>query len=76
MLVTTPAPGPYVALPLARELDPRLVSEDLARAIRAALDEPAIGYASQASAALSPFRREAVDAVVAGQLLPCLVGGT
>ena len=28
MLVTTPSPGPYAALPLARELDPRLVGED------------------------------------------------
>ena len=29
-LVTTPAAGPYPARALARELDPRLVSEDLA----------------------------------------------
>ena len=27
MLVTTPSPGPYAALPLARALDPRLVSD-------------------------------------------------
>ena len=40
MLVTTPAPGPYAALPIARELDARLVSEDLAGALRAALDDP------------------------------------
>ena len=30
-LVTTPAPGPYAALPLARALDPRLVGDDLRR---------------------------------------------
>lgn len=42
-LVTTAAPGPYAALPLARALDPRLVVEDgddiagLARALQAAL---------------------------------------
>ena len=35
MLVTTPAPGPYAALPIARELDARLVGEDLAGALRA-----------------------------------------
>ena len=30
MLVTTPSPGPYAALPLARELDGRLVTTDFA----------------------------------------------
>ena len=28
-LVTTPSPGPYAALPIARALDPRLVTDDL-----------------------------------------------
>jgi glycosyltransferase involved in cell wall biosynthesis len=37
-LVTTPSPGPYAALPVARELDPRLVTDDLAVGMRAALD--------------------------------------
>ncbi len=40
LLVTTPAPGPYAALPIARALDPRLVAEDLAAALRTALDDP------------------------------------
>jgi len=46
-LVTTVAPGPYAALPLARALDPRLVVEDaddlggLARALRTGLDATA-----------------------------------
>lgn len=72
-LVTTPAPGPYAALPIARELDARLVSEDLAPAIRAALDDPDPGYAQRALEALAPYRRAAVDAVVAERLLPTLL---
>ena len=71
-LVTTPAPGPYAALPLARALDPRLVGDDLARAVRAALDDPRAGYAERAAAALAPWRPEAVDRVVAEELLPRL----
>jgi hypothetical protein len=75
-LVTTPAPGPYAALPLARALDPRLVVEpgDLAPALRAALDEPAPEYAPRALEAVAPYRREAVDRVVADILLPRLIG--
>jgi glycosyltransferase involved in cell wall biosynthesis len=71
MLVTTPSPGPYAALPLARALDPRLVSTDLATALRAALDDPLPGY--DATEALAPWRPEAVDAVVATALLPRLL---
>ena len=73
LLVTTPAPGPYAALPIARELDPRLVGEDLPSALRAALDDPAPGYSARAEQALAPFRREAVDSLVAEQLLPRLL---
>jgi glycosyltransferase involved in cell wall biosynthesis len=73
-LVTAPAPGPYAALPIARGLDPRLVSADLATALRAALDEPLPGYADAARAAMAPLRRDAVDAVVADRLLPALLG--
>ena len=73
MLVTTPAPGPYAALPIARELDPRLVSDDLAGALRAALDDPAPGYAEAAARALAPYRRAAVDRIVADELLPRLL---
>ena len=43
MLVTTPSLGPYPARELASELDPRLVSDDLAAAVRIALDDPAPG---------------------------------
>lgn len=72
-LVTTPAPGPYVALPVARELDGRLVTEDLAGGIRIALDEPAGEYAERAAEALAPWRRAAVDRVVAEELVPRLL---
>jgi glycosyltransferase involved in cell wall biosynthesis len=71
-LVTTPSPGPYAALPLARELDARLVG-GIAEGIRTALDDPLDGYAARAGELLAPWRREAVDAVVREQLLPRLV---
>jgi glycosyltransferase involved in cell wall biosynthesis len=73
MLVTTPSPGPYAALPIALELDRRLVGEDLASGLRAALDEPAHDYAERALRALVPFRRAEADRVVAEQLLPRLL---
>jgi glycosyltransferase involved in cell wall biosynthesis len=72
MLVTTEAPGPYAALPVARELDPRLVTDDLAAALRAALDDPSPEYAERAGAALSTWRTAGVDRVVADRLLPSL----
>jgi hypothetical protein len=73
LLVSTAAPGPYVALPIARTLDLRLVSEDLESALRTALEDPRQDYASRARDALAPFRREAVDQLVATELLPHLV---
>jgi len=72
LLVTTPSPGPYAALPVARSLDDRLVSHDLAGALRLALRDPAPGYRERALEALAPWRPEAVDRVVAEQLLPRL----
>jgi glycosyltransferase involved in cell wall biosynthesis len=74
MLVTTPSPGPYVALPIARELDGRLVADDLAVALRTALEHPTAGYAERALRALAPFRRGEVDRIVAEELLPRLLG--
>ncbi len=73
-LVTTPAPGGYVALPLARTLDPRLVGEDLAAALRAALDTPTADYASRAAELVEPYTTAAVDRLVAEELLPRLLG--
>ncbi|MDP9377773.1 MAG: glycosyltransferase [Actinomycetota bacterium] len=71
-LVTVEAPGPYAALPLARRLDSRLVGDDLGRALRLALDDPRPGYAEQAREELKPWRRSAVDRVVADHLVPRL----
>jgi hypothetical protein len=71
MLVTTPAPGPYAALPVARKLDPRLVSAELA--IRTALDDPLPDYAERAALALAPWAPGSVDRVVAERLLPRLI---
>ncbi|MEO6859592.1 MAG: glycosyltransferase [Solirubrobacteraceae bacterium] len=73
LLVSTPAPGAYPALRLARSLDPRLVSEDLAPALRAALDDPLPGYARRAAELLEPFSRAAVDRTVAERVLPRLL---
>lgn len=73
LLVTTPAPGPYAALPIARSLDARLVSEGLEGALRAALGDPPRDYAASAIEALTPFRRTAVDRRVAAELLARLL---
>jgi glycosyltransferase involved in cell wall biosynthesis len=73
LLVTNAAPGPYAALPLARALDPRLVSDDLVGALRAALDDPPPRYAERALEAIAPYRRAAVDATVRDELLPALL---
>ena len=72
-LVSSAAPGPYAALPLARELDARLVGEDLARGIRTALEDPLAEYARRSQELLAPFSQACVDAIVAEQLLPRLL---
>jgi hypothetical protein len=74
-LVSTPSPGPYAALALARELDPRLVCDDLVPALRVALDQPRPGYRERAAALLAPFSRAAVDATLAERVLPRLLPG-
>ncbi|HST56613.1 MAG TPA: glycosyltransferase [Solirubrobacteraceae bacterium] len=72
MLVSTPAPGPYAALPIARELDARLVSDDLGAALEVALGNPVPGYAARAHAAMAQFSRDTVDRRVVEELLPRL----
>lgn len=72
VLASTPAPGPYVALDLARRLDPATVSGDLAAALRHALDRLPDDYQPRAQALLEPFRAGAVDRLVAETLLPRL----
>jgi hypothetical protein len=69
LLVTTPAPGPYAALPIARTLAPRLVCDDLGLALRAALDHPAPDHAARVALALAPFSRTAVDRLAREHLL-------
>jgi hypothetical protein len=78
MLVTTPAPGPYPALELARRLDPRLVcrAADLPGGVRAALDAPRPDYAVRAGELVAPYRRSAVAATLAADVLPRLLPGS
>ena len=73
LLVSSPAPGPYPALQIARRLDARLVGEDLAAAVRTALDDPLPGYAERAQELLEPFTHRAVDRTVAERVLPRLL---
>jgi hypothetical protein len=75
MLVSTPSPGAYPALALARRLDSRLVSDDLAGALRSALDDPVDGYAERAAGLLKPFGRAAVAATLSERVLPRLLPG-
>lgn len=75
MLVSVPSPGPYAALGLARQLDGRLVDDDLAAALRTALDDPAPRYHERALRALAPLRRSRVDRLVVQELLPLLLAG-
>jgi hypothetical protein len=73
VLVTTPASGGYPAADLARSLDPRLVTDDLAGALRLALDDPAPGYSGRATSLLEPFSREALDRTLAEDVVPRLL---
>jgi len=73
-VVTTPAPGPYAALPLLRGgLGWVVEPHGLSAALRAALDDDDPGYAERARAAIAPFSPAAVDALVAERLLPALL---
>jgi hypothetical protein len=75
-LVTVPTPGSFEALPLARELAPELVSEDLTRALVAALalDSTARAqYAERARDLLRPYRPDAVLATLRDRVLPELL---
>ncbi len=74
-LVTTPAPGAYPALALARQLDPRLVSVDLSVALRTALDTSDPEYPQRARSLLAPYRTEAIQARLAADVLPRLLPG-
>jgi glycosyltransferase involved in cell wall biosynthesis len=74
-LVTVATPGSFEALPLARELAPALVSEDLTAALCAGLalgDADRADYARRAAALLEPYRFERLVAVVRDTVLPAL----
>ncbi|PTL59380.1 hypothetical protein C7Y72_06790 [Paraconexibacter algicola] len=77
-LVSTDAPGPYVAVELARRVDARwIVADDrtphvLAAAVRAALDGRPADLVARTHAVLAPYRRAATDRVIAEQVLPAL----
>jgi hypothetical protein len=73
LLVTTPADGGYPAAELARALDPRLVTDDLAGALRLALDDPVAAYSERAAELLEPFSRGALDRTLAQDVLPRLL---
>jgi Glycosyl transferases group 1 len=73
MLVTTPALGAYPAADLGRQLDPRLVTDDLPKALRLALDDPVPGYSERAAKLLEPYSREALDRTLADDVLPRLL---
>jgi hypothetical protein len=74
LLASTPAPGPYAALPIARRLDAGLIDGDLAAALSRALSHPdREAYATRALAELAPLRRAAVDRRVRDELLPRLL---
>jgi glycosyltransferase involved in cell wall biosynthesis len=79
-VVTVPTPGSFEALPLARELDGRLVAGELsaaalAEALRAGLalaDDERARYADRARELLAPYREDAIARVVAERVLPGL----
>jgi glycosyltransferase involved in cell wall biosynthesis len=72
MLVTTPAPGPYAALSIARALDARLVSESPEAALRTALLEPRGDYALHAARVLQAFAACDVEETIEQQVMPRL----
>jgi hypothetical protein len=72
-LATVPTPGSFEALPLARELAPDLVSDDLAAAIEAGLAIDRERYAAGARELLAPYRADAVLATLRERVLPELL---
>jgi glycosyltransferase involved in cell wall biosynthesis len=75
-VVTVPTAGSFEALPLARELAPGLVSEDLTVALRHGLALSAgerRDYAERASELLRPYRPVAVLATLRERVLPELL---
>jgi glycosyltransferase involved in cell wall biosynthesis len=84
VLVTTASDGPYEALRLQRELDPRLVApeptpEALAGTLRLAMslsDEEHVSYRRRAREHLIPYSDEAVKERLQEEVVPALLGST
>lgn len=82
LLATVPSGGPFAALDLARELDPRLVAPALAgtalaEPIRTAFaysDAQVARYRERAGELLRPFAPATIQATVERELLPALHG--
>lgn len=83
-LVTTPSPGPFAALPIARELDQRLVADgDSPAALAAALQtaftrdqDERFTYRLRAREGVRAFSREETTRRLREQVLPLLLGQT
>ena len=81
LLATVPSGGPFEALALARDLDPRLVAPSLdpaglAAALRAAFELPdreMRAYRERAAVLLERFRPEAIQRVVEREVAPVLL---
>jgi glycosyltransferase involved in cell wall biosynthesis len=81
MLVTTPSPGPFAALPIARELDDRLVAAGdspaaLATALEAAFArgrDERVTYHAQARERLRAFSRRETSRRLSHDVLPLLL---
>jgi glycosyltransferase involved in cell wall biosynthesis len=81
MLVTTPSPGPFAALPIARELDGRLVADGdspaaLAAALAAAFargQDERVTYRARARERLRAFSREETSNRLRDDVLPLLL---
>ena len=79
VLVTTTAPGPYAALPLARALDPRLVVGDDAPSPPRCAPRSTTRSRATPRARRTRSRRSrdaSVDVIVGEQLLPRLLAGS
>ena len=77
LLASTPAPGPYAALGIARRLDAGLVDEDLGAALTRALARPdRERYAARAPGGARPrCERRPSTRGWRSELLPRLLGG-
>lgn len=77
LLVTTPSAGPYEARVIARVLEPRLVNDDLAAAIAAAIAMPSAerdAYRAGARERTRDYSAEELGRRLREQVLPLLLG--